>query len=150
MTAHQPATPGDSGVRVVRAADAPTTQMKIPEKGYSRHLISPDHGARNVHELISVLYAGAPTAPYHYHEHSEAIYHVLSGEVEVVVEDRRYRLRPDDVAFIPAKVPHAAGNPGSVDAEVLGIYAPSPWGDFHVVDMPEHIEDAEIPAAEEA
>lgn len=139
-----------SQVRVLRAADATITQMKIPEKGYSRHLVSPDHGARNVHELISVLHAGAPTAPYHYHERAESIYHVLQGEVELVIEDKRYRLVPDDVAFIPAGVPHAAGNPGAAEAQVLGIYAPSPWGDFHIVDQPAELEDAEVPPATEA
>lgn len=131
-----------SEVRVVRVADAPTTQMRIPDKGYSRHLVGPDHGARNVHEVISVLLVDAPLAPYHHHERAETIYHVLEGDVVVLVGDRRYRMGPDDIVFIPPGVPHAIGNPGAVEARALGIYAPSAHDDFHVVEMPDDIVDA--------
>ncbi len=58
---------------------------------------------------------------------------MLSGVAEVTVEGRRMLLREGDVAFIPPGVPHAAGNGGDVEAEVLEVYSPPRGQDFHVI-----------------
>jgi quercetin dioxygenase-like cupin family protein len=50
--------------------------------------------------------------PYHRHPHGEAVT-LLSGEAELEVEGRRYRLRPLDNVYIPPERPHFAVNPAT-------------------------------------
>ena len=57
----------------------------------------------------------------------------IEKAVEAIVEDKKYRLGPGEVAFIPPGVRHAAGNCGDTVARVIEIYAPA-GQDFHIVD----------------
>jgi 2-keto-3-deoxy-L-rhamnonate aldolase RhmA/quercetin dioxygenase-like cupin family protein len=67
--------------------------------------------ARNLTTGIVTFMPGAQL-PYHKHPHGEAIT-LLSGEAEVEVEGRRYRLRTLDNVYIPAERPHFAVNPSA-------------------------------------
>ncbi|MGE5192249.1 MAG: aldolase/citrate lyase family protein [Deltaproteobacteria bacterium] len=64
--------------------------------------------ARNLTTGMVTFMPGAQL-PYHKHPHGEAIT-LLSGEAEVEVEGRRYRLRPLDNVYIPAERAHFAVN----------------------------------------
>jgi quercetin dioxygenase-like cupin family protein len=77
-------------------------------------------GALGAQGLTTALASFRPGAelPYHKHPFSEVIV-VLEGEATVLVQGRRYRLRPFDAMHLPAGTAHAvrgpsAGNPGSV------------------------------------
>ena len=67
--------------------------------------------ARNLTTGIVTFMPGAQL-PYHRHPHGEAIT-LLSGEAEVEVEGRRYRLRGFDNVYIPAERAHFAVNPSA-------------------------------------
>jgi 2-keto-3-deoxy-L-rhamnonate aldolase RhmA/quercetin dioxygenase-like cupin family protein len=67
--------------------------------------------ARNLTTGLVTFMPGAQL-PYHKHPHGEAIT-LLTGEAEVEVEGRRYRLRPLDNVYIPAERPHFAINPSA-------------------------------------
>ena len=67
--------------------------------------------ARNLTTGLVTFMPGAQL-PYHKHPHGEAIT-LLSGEAEVEVEGRRYRLRPLDNVYIPAERAHFAVNPSA-------------------------------------
>lgn len=101
-------------------------------RGFQKLLVEGE-GAKNLDVHINVLKVGSGPGPFHYHERCENVYLVLSGVAEVTVEDRRMLLHQGDIAFIPPGVPHAAGNGGNVEAEVLEIYSPPRGQDFHVV-----------------
>jgi len=64
--------------------------------------------ARNLTTGMVTFMPGAQL-PYHKHPHGEAIT-LLSGEAEVEVEGRRYRLRPLDNVYIPPEQAHFAVN----------------------------------------
>jgi 2-keto-3-deoxy-L-rhamnonate aldolase RhmA/quercetin dioxygenase-like cupin family protein len=67
--------------------------------------------ARNLTTGMVTFMPGAQL-PYHKHPHGEAIT-LLSGEAEVEVDGRRYRLRPLDNVYIPAERAHFAVNPSA-------------------------------------
>ncbi|MGE0605639.1 MAG: aldolase/citrate lyase family protein [Pirellulales bacterium] len=65
-----------------------------------------------------VNFAPGAQLPYHVHPHGEAIT-VISGEIQVDVEGRRYVLRPLDNIHIPAGAAHTAVNPSPGKPAVL-------------------------------
>ena len=90
--------------------------------------------------------------PYHRHPVSEVIV-VLAGEVHVLVEGRRYRLRPYDALHVPAGTAHAVGNGFPAPAVLFSTFASDTptrepvAGRFPVVDRaetgatcPEHLQ----------
>lgn len=104
-------------------------------KGVVRSLIGLDDGAANIDVHVNVINADAPPFPYHYHEHAENVYVVLDGTARAIVDGTVYELGPNQVAFIPPGVPHAAGSAGRGPVTLLEIYAPA-GRDFHRLDMP--------------
>ena len=110
---------------------AKTRPMQLG-RGFQRLLVEGE-GAENLDVHINVLKVGSGPGPYHYHERCENVYLVLSGIADVTVDGRRMLLHEGEVAFIPPRVPHSAGNGGDVEAEVLEIYSPPRGQDFHVI-----------------
>ena len=131
--------PSVTGAYRIEIAPGPTTVMEVDAALYPRKPI----------ERVGI----APlTSMYHYgkndrrlandwrpevHAKAENIYVVLEGNVEAIVEGKKYRLGPGEVAFIPPGVRHQAGNCGDKIARVLEIYAPA-GEDFHIVDDSEN------------
>lgn len=64
--------------------------------------------------------AGA-TLPEHAHEHEQVV-HVLSGELELVLDGEPHRLGPGTVLTIPSNMRHSGRAP--VACEVLDVFAP--------------------------
>lgn len=120
-----------SEVRLTSIAEAEQTTMRL-ERGVTKHLVGPAHGARLVDLHINILNRDSGMGPYHYHQHAENVYLVLEGVVHVVIDGEFHVLEKDDVAFIPPGVPHAAGSSGEDTAVLLEIYAPA-GKDFHIV-----------------
>jgi mannose-6-phosphate isomerase-like protein (cupin superfamily) len=63
-------------------------------------------------------------SPLHIHTKEDEIYYVLSGEVEVIIDDERQILRSGDCVFLPRYVPHQLQNPGQKPAQVLLMIHP--------------------------
>lgn len=131
----------ESRQAIVASVAAATPKVMRWKRGFQLPLFGEQNGARNIDVHINVINVGSGTGPYHYHAQAENVYIVLEGVVEAVVEGKRYFLQKDDVAFIPPGLRHYAGNPGTVPARVIEIYAPA-GQDFHIVDDPVEIEDA--------
>lgn len=125
--------------KIMRLDDAERTVMRL-DRGMTSHLVGERDAAEKVDLHINHLNQDSGLGPYHYHAKAENVYVVLSGIVQVVVDGKRYLLVKDDVAFLPPGVPHAAGSAGYGPADVIEIYAPA-GRDFHIIDMPESIED---------
>ena len=77
-----------------------------------------------------------PSGSYHYHEHSDNIYVVLSGTINSYVDGQSRLLSEGDVIFIPAGAAHKTTNGGDTVARALEIYAPPPGNDSHTVPDP--------------
>lgn len=112
------------------------------DKGVVRSLVGPEDGARNIDVHVNIIRAEARPFPYHFHQNAENVYVVLDGVAEAIVDGVRHRLHKGDVAFIPPGVPHAAGSAGAGPVTLLEIYAPA-GRDFHRLEMPSHIVDAD-------
>jgi mannose-6-phosphate isomerase-like protein (cupin superfamily) len=125
--------------KVVRAAEAPTTEMRL-KRGVQHRFVGPETGSRRLDVHLNVIHADSGIGPYHLHREAENVYVILDGVAEAIVDGRRFELYPGDVAFIPPGVPHAAGSAGSGPVKVLEIYAPA-GQDFHVLDDPRDIVD---------
>jgi len=119
-------------VKVMRIEDAPVKIMRW-DRGKTLRLVDEADGAKNVDVHINLINIDSGPGPTHYHAQAENIYIVLEGTVEAIVEGKKYRLGPGEVAFIPPGVHHAAGNCGDTIARVIEIYAPA-GQDFHIVD----------------
>lgn len=131
---------------VFNVNDAPTWTMRW-DRGTRIKLFDEENTPGNVDVHLSVLKVDSGPGPYHYHARAENIYIVLEGTFEVVVEGKRYYLRPGDVAYIPPGLRHYAGTSGDTPAKAIEIYVPA-GDDFHIVDPPAEIVDVERPAAD--
>jgi mannose-6-phosphate isomerase-like protein (cupin superfamily) len=129
--------------KIMRMDDARQTVMRL-ERGTTAHLVGPADGARNVDVHINHINTDSGLGPYHFHRYAENVYVVLSGVAQAVVDGKRYLLVPDDVAYLPPGVPHAAGSAGFGPAVVMEIYAPA-GKDFTIIETPSDIEDVERP-----
>jgi mannose-6-phosphate isomerase-like protein (cupin superfamily) len=123
-------------LKVMRIEDAPVRVMRW-DRGKALRLVDEADGAKNVDVHINLINVDSGPGPTHYHAKAENIYVVLEGNVEAIVEGKKYRLGPGEVAFIPPGVRHQAGNCGDKVARVLEIYAPA-GEDFHIVDDSEN------------
>jgi mannose-6-phosphate isomerase-like protein (cupin superfamily) len=124
---------------VFNLSEAPTRPLRF-DRGTQIRLFTEDTGTKNVDVHINVINADSGSGPYHYHERAENVYIVLDGQIEAIVEGKRYLLGKDDVAFIPAGLKHSAGAAGGAPARAIEIYAPA-GTDFHIVDDPTDVVD---------
>jgi mannose-6-phosphate isomerase-like protein (cupin superfamily) len=124
---------------VFNLSEAPTQPMRY-DRGTQIRLFGEQTGTVNVDVHINVINADSGSGPYHYHERAENVYIVLEGQIEAIVEGKRYILGKDDVAFIPPGLKHSAGATGGAPARAIEIYAPAVT-DFHIVDDPADVVD---------
>jgi mannose-6-phosphate isomerase-like protein (cupin superfamily) len=66
----------------------------------------------------------------HTHTREDESYYVLSGELEVVVGDKKFVLKPGDALVAPRNIPHELRNPGSVDNHYLNLFSPAAFEGF--------------------
>jgi mannose-6-phosphate isomerase-like protein (cupin superfamily) len=79
-------------------------------------------GALNSHR--SLFRDGFDGAPPHYHERSAELFFVLSGALQVLLDEEIVTLHEGDFLVVPPGLPHAfAAAPGS-DADVLFVFGP--------------------------
>ncbi len=88
---------------------APGVELRVFASGQS--------GARGLTTGTATFRAGA-ALPHHTHPVSEVIV-VLAGQAQVLVEGRRYLLRPHDAMHVPAETAHQVVNPSAADRAVL-------------------------------
>lgn len=117
--------------KIVRADEAPTREMR-QGRGTQHRYVGPEDGAENVDVHLNVLNTDSGFGPYHYHERAENVYVVIEGTAKAVVGDKRYLLRPGDVAFVPPGIAHAAGSNGDGPVTILEVYAPG-GDDYHII-----------------
>jgi mannose-6-phosphate isomerase-like protein (cupin superfamily) len=101
------------------------------DRGVNHLLVEASEGLGNVSIQVQEFNVGAPFGGYHYHEHSDNIYIVLSGTINSFVDGKSYLLSAGDVIFIPAGAAHRTTNGGDTVARAIEIYAPPPGADSH-------------------
>ena len=107
---------------VIRAADAET--LRFPN-GSAMWLLAEDVGTTTTLSAHrSLMRAGAQGAQPHHHEHTTHVLFVVSGSLDLMLDDRVSRLEAGDVAVIPPNVSHAFRAAPDTDADVFDIVTP--------------------------
>jgi mannose-6-phosphate isomerase-like protein (cupin superfamily) len=66
----------------------------------------------------------------HTHTREDESYFVLSGELEVVVGEKKFVLKPRDALVAPRDIPHELRNPGNGDNHYLNLFSPAAFEGF--------------------
>ncbi len=72
----------------------------------------------------SVVAAGFPGPPPHYHERLHDVFYVLEGTLTVLVGEEEHELGPGDFAHIAPGTVHTFSNPGETEVRVLNLSTP--------------------------
>src|SRR5262249_33569469 len=80
--------------------------------------------------LLEVGLAPGTSVPRHTHTREDEAYFVLVGELEVIVGDEVFILRPGDSLMAPRHIPHQLRNSGDVENHYLLVFSPSGFEEF--------------------
>jgi len=80
--------------------------------------------------LLEVGLAPGMSVPRHTHTREDEAYFVLVGELEVIVGDEVFILRPGDSLMAPRHIPHQLRNSGDVENHYLLVFSPSGFEEF--------------------
>jgi mannose-6-phosphate isomerase-like protein (cupin superfamily) len=122
-------------VKITSIESSPKKVMSN-DRGVNHILVEPGDGLGNVSIQVQEFNVGAAFGSYHFHEHSDNIYVVLSGTINSFVDGESRLLSAGDVIFIPAGAAHRTTNGGDTVARALEIYAPPPGDDSHKAPEP--------------
>lgn len=70
----------------------------------------------------------------HYHEHSEQVFYILSGQATFYIDEEELTLEPQDSLHIPARTSHQIQNNSDQDVHFLVISHPKSHGDRIIVE----------------
>jgi len=116
------AIPTAAGGAVIRGAEAETLRFQT---GSTMWLLAEGLGeATSLSAHRSMLRAGAQGAQPHHHEHTTHLLFVVTGSLELMLDEQFARLEAGDIAFIPPGVTHAFRAAPDTDADVFDVVTP--------------------------
>lgn len=80
--------------------------------------------------LLEVSLAPGMAVPRHTHTREDEAYFVLAGELEVIVGDKAFALKPGDTLLAPRDIPHELRNSGNLTNHYLLVFSPSGFEEF--------------------
>jgi quercetin dioxygenase-like cupin family protein len=92
--------------------------------------------------LLEISLAPGTCVPRHTHTREDESYFVLAGELEVIVGDDVFVLKPGDTLIAPREIPHELRNSGNVENHYLLVFSPAGFEEF--------LEITAVPAAAHA
>jgi quercetin dioxygenase-like cupin family protein len=92
--------------------------------------------------LLGLRVASGKGVPRHTHTREDEAILVLSGELEAIVGDETFNLRPGDTLMAPRNIPHQLRNSGTVPNHYLIMFSPSGFKGF--------LRATSVPAADDA
>ncbi len=108
-------------------------------------------GARSTFKVLSAQTGGAYALleqevppgggpPLHVHRHETEIFHILEGQFELAVGDRRLAAPAGTVAVCPRDIPHTFRNVGTTPGKLMLTVIPGRFADFflEVDGVPDH------------
>jgi mannose-6-phosphate isomerase-like protein (cupin superfamily) len=96
-----------------------------PRRGEQVKLINTALGTDKLDVHFNRLVPDGPRGKVHHHTNSDNVYIVKRGEGTLTIEADTYRIRENDVVYIPAGMKHSLSNLSSDVFEIFEIYAPS-------------------------
>jgi len=91
---------------------------------FLKWMVDEKFGARH-HRLLFIEYQPGVGIPLHDHTFEES-YFILSGEVEAIMDNKRYLAQPGDVLWTSVGCVHSFTNIGKVPVRWLETFAPQP------------------------
>jgi len=91
--------------------------------------------------LLEMALAPGIKVPRHTHTREDEAYFVLNGELEVIVGDDKFVLRPGETLMAPRNIPHQLRNSGEIENHYLLLFSPSGFDEFlrvTAVPAPDH------------
>ena len=110
--------------KILQLETCPSDPMEAG-RGEQVKLINSSLGTEKVDVHLNRLHPGGPRGKLHHHSNADNVYIVKRGEGMLTVEGKAYRVRENDVVYIPAGMKHALANLGAGVLEIFEIYAPS-------------------------
>jgi len=80
--------------------------------------------------LLEVALAPGMGVPRHTHTREDESYYVIAGELEVIVGDETFVLKPGDTMMAPRDIPHQLRNSGNIQNHYLLVFSPSGFEGF--------------------
>lgn len=102
----------------------PTTPMENG-RGETIRLVNTTIGTEKIDLHLNRLVPGGPRGRVHRHSQSDNVYIVRRGEGTLTADGASYTIRPDQIVFIPAGMPHSLSNLSDDVLEIFEIYAPA-------------------------
>src|SRR5699024_1436972 len=88
-----------------------------------RRIIGANDGMENMEVIIGEIDPGGIADP-HYHDDIEQSMYILSGEMEVVINNKEQVLSSGDAVIIPKKAMHKVTSVGDVPVRFVLVYSP--------------------------
>jgi len=110
--------------KIMNLDKCPTNPME-PGRGEQIKLVNASLGTEKLDVHLNRLVPGGPRGRLHHHSNADNVYIVKRGMGTLTVEDQTYRIRENDVVYIPAGMKHALANLDADVLEIFEIYAPS-------------------------
>jgi transcriptional regulator with XRE-family HTH domain len=107
---------------VVRAGMG--AQIKYPKGNASLSLLTKNLDGKNMEPLLKVLPPDAGSDGLYSHSGSQEFGYVLSGQFDLLVEDKVYTLNDGDCFYFNSSRPHGFVNNSGKDAFVLWVISP--------------------------
>jgi HTH-type transcriptional repressor of puuD len=102
----------------------PTAPMENG-RGETIRLVNLGTGTENIDLHLNRLIPGGSRGRVHRHSQSDNVYIVRRGEGTLTADGASYTIRPDQIVFIPAGMPHSLSNLSDEVFEIFEIYAPA-------------------------
>jgi quercetin dioxygenase-like cupin family protein len=80
--------------------------------------------------LLDLGLAPGMSVPRHTHSREDEAYYVISGELEIVVDDEVFVLKAGDTLVAPRDIPHQLRNSGNAENRYLIMFSPSGFEEF--------------------
>ena len=94
------------------------------DRALSKEIVSPNTTDSKIFDYRISTYQPGAYVESHVHQVQEQIYHFLSGEGMLILDDQKYIMGEHDVAYIPPGVVHELHNTGLENLVFLVITSP--------------------------
>lgn len=111
-------------IKIIDLSEAPSTPMD-GGRGTKKRLVDTADGTQSLDVHMNTLAPGGPRGKLHKHSVADNVYIVRRGSGEFIVEGKTYRVKKDQIVFIPAGLRHSLSNVSDEPFEIFEIYAPA-------------------------
>ncbi|MBX2814723.1 MAG: cupin domain-containing protein [Saprospiraceae bacterium] len=82
--------------------------------------------------------------PNHYHKWEDQTFHVLTGDLKIIVGDRTLRVGAGATIHCPRGTPHYMENIGQTDAKIISYLFPGDWAEEFLEETSRQVKSQEM------